>query len=63
MSGQKGTQKFFGKENTQTESDIEGISSDANKLMGVDEDQVLDESRMQCLANLGYPPGYIRKCL
>ena len=64
MSDQKGTHKFFGKENTQTESDLEGISSDANrKLMGDDEEQVLDESRVQCLANLGYPPAYIRTIL
>jgi hypothetical protein len=44
-SDQKGSQKPFGNERTQTESDVDGLSSDA-QLLGDDEERQLDESRV-----------------
>ena len=45
-----------------TQSDGDAMSSEM-ALLGDDNEQKLDESRVKCLVYLGFPESYVRSCL
>ena len=63
-SDQRGSHKMFARGRTeQTESEELDNQSFGNQFFGDDEEQALDENRVRCLVQLGYPEDYVRFCL
>lgn len=63
-SDQRGSHKLFGKGRTeQTESEDLDNQSIGDQFLGDEEEQPVDDRRLKCLVQLGYPEEYVRFCL